>query len=279
MRELPHRGCRLFHQLLHLDDFMLETRVVASSLQFQGKQPDIDSQQSLGDFILKFEADRLACVLLRGDCLMSQLPQLLLQLVRFLQALVVRPPAFQEGSLPGLVPRNAPLQLAIGSRQFRRAPAQCLVEPLHICSCFIPLRTDSAGLARGFYLAGARLRSPLNIRQPVPSGYGVNSPEKTAGEGKSASGELMEQAGAIVSRRLRRFPETSTACGDWQAVSSQADERDHEPREASSHKMDVLTASGTMRTDSGKLPWVADDPTRLEQRTRSHRPPISSWPR
>ena len=44
---------------------MLESCGVVPGLLFHGEQPDIDAQQSLGDFILEFMADLVTFIFLR----------------------------------------------------------------------------------------------------------------------------------------------------------------------------------------------------------------------
>ena len=72
---------------------------VERGLLFQGRQPDIDARQSLGDDIMQFAADPLALLLLRRENLAGQQPQLFLHVPRLLQQLAVVLLAFSEGLL------------------------------------------------------------------------------------------------------------------------------------------------------------------------------------
>ena len=103
----PHGLGRFCHQPLRAGDFIFETLGVAPRLLFQGEQPDIDAQQRLGDFILKFPADLLAFILLRRQHLVRQLPQAFLQFERILQTLPVVFAAFFEGVFHDLAPDDA----------------------------------------------------------------------------------------------------------------------------------------------------------------------------
>ncbi len=120
----PHGSGRFYHQPLRAGDFILESLGVAPGFLFQREQPDIDAQQSLGDFILKFMADFLAFILLRRQHLVRQLPQTFLQLQGLLQQPGVVFSAFLEGGFHALAPDDAPLQLTVGGGQFQRAPVQ-----------------------------------------------------------------------------------------------------------------------------------------------------------
>ena len=84
------------------------------------------------DFILKFAADFPAFILLRREHLVRQLPQPFLQLQGILQQLGVVFAAYLEGGFHALAADDAALQLAVGDGQFRRAPAQRLVQPVQL---------------------------------------------------------------------------------------------------------------------------------------------------
>ncbi|MCL5096021.1 MAG: hypothetical protein M1608_00495, partial [Candidatus Omnitrophica bacterium] len=60
-------------------NLFLEVAGVDRGLLFQRQQPDIDAQQSLGDFIMQIAADPLSFVLLRRQNLVGQALQMLLQ--------------------------------------------------------------------------------------------------------------------------------------------------------------------------------------------------------
>ena len=68
---------------------MLRSRplVLSCGLLFQGRQPDVDARQGLGDDIVQFAADFSALLLLRRENLAGQLPQLLLQAVPTVRAI------------------------------------------------------------------------------------------------------------------------------------------------------------------------------------------------
>ena len=114
------------HHLLRAGDASLEALGVERGLRFQGRQPDIDARQGLGDFIMQFAADLLALFLLRRQKLAGQMPQLFLHLPRLLQQLAVVLLAFPEGFLHRLALGDFLFQLPVGGGQFRAAPAQRL---------------------------------------------------------------------------------------------------------------------------------------------------------
>jgi hypothetical protein len=70
---------RPMHQPLSAGNLIPEATGVDRSLFFQRQQSDVDSQQSLRDFILEIAADLLAFVLLRRENLVGQVPQMFLQ--------------------------------------------------------------------------------------------------------------------------------------------------------------------------------------------------------
>ena len=82
-----HDVHRLLHQPLRAGDVSLEVFGVVRGRLFQGRQPDIDARQGLGDDIMQFAADLLALFLLRRQKLAGQLPQLFLHELRLLQQL------------------------------------------------------------------------------------------------------------------------------------------------------------------------------------------------
>ena len=120
----PHGPRRFYQQSPRAGDFILDNLGVVLGLLFQLEQPDIDAQQRLRDFILKFQADFLALFFLRHQHLVRQLPQTFLQLQGFLQQLAVVFAADLEGGFHALAPDDAALQLAVGRGQFPRAPAR-----------------------------------------------------------------------------------------------------------------------------------------------------------
>jgi len=63
MRNTAHRSDGFHHQPLRGHDPLLEALRIIPCLLFQGEQSDIDTQQGLGDFILKFETDLFAFIL------------------------------------------------------------------------------------------------------------------------------------------------------------------------------------------------------------------------
>ena len=155
---------RFYHQPLRAGDFIFETLGVAPGLLFQGEQPDIDAQQSLGDFILKFAADLFAFILLRRQHLMRQLPQTFLQLQRFLQQFgVVLPPLFLRAASTTLAPDDAPLQLAVGGGQFLRAPAQRRhsAGSIQLLLCRAARCVSSIGVLASVKKISARLVNPF----------------------------------------------------------------------------------------------------------------------
>ena len=76
---------RFFHQPLRAGNLFLKTLCRRGRPLFQRQQPDIDSQQSLGDFILQLVADLLSLALLRRQNPMGQALQMFLQATGFLQ--------------------------------------------------------------------------------------------------------------------------------------------------------------------------------------------------
>ena len=80
--------------------FLLEALGVDRGLRFQGRQPDIDARQGLGDDIMQFAADLLALFLLRRQKLAGQMPQLFLQVPRLLQQLGCSAARFSGGTPP-----------------------------------------------------------------------------------------------------------------------------------------------------------------------------------
>ena len=71
--------CSLIDQGLGAGNFLFEALRVYLSLLFQRQQSDVDSQQGLGDFILKIAADLFSFILLRRQDSMGQMPQMTLQ--------------------------------------------------------------------------------------------------------------------------------------------------------------------------------------------------------
>ena len=63
----------------------VEALGVERGLHFQGRQPDIDARQGLGDDIVQFAADLLSLFLLRQQNLAGQMPQLFLHVLRLFQ--------------------------------------------------------------------------------------------------------------------------------------------------------------------------------------------------
>ena len=113
---------------------MLASRplVLTRGLLFQGRQPDIDARQSLGDDIMQFAADLLALFLLRRQNLAGQQPQLFLHLPRLLQQLAVVLLAFPEGFLRQPAPGDFLFQLPVGKGQVHGALAQRVVDLLQV---------------------------------------------------------------------------------------------------------------------------------------------------
>ena len=70
--EPMHDVHRVLHQLLRAGDVSLKAFGVERGLFFQGRQPDIDARQGLGDDIMQFAADLLALFLLRRQKLAGQ---------------------------------------------------------------------------------------------------------------------------------------------------------------------------------------------------------------
>ena len=62
--ELMHDVHRFFHQPLRAGDVAVQALGVGRGLLFQGRQPDIDARQGLGDDIMQFAADFPAFLLL-----------------------------------------------------------------------------------------------------------------------------------------------------------------------------------------------------------------------
>ena len=83
-REPMHDVHRLLDHPLRAGDLILEALRVVCRLGFQGRQPDIDARQGLGNFIVQLAADPFAFFLLRQQKLAGQQPQLFLQEVRLL---------------------------------------------------------------------------------------------------------------------------------------------------------------------------------------------------
>ena len=126
--EPMHDVHRLLHQPLRAGDFCSRPLVLTRGLRFQGRQPDIDARQGLGDVIMQFAADPLALFLLRRQKLAGQQPQLFLHVPRLLQQLAVVLLAFPEGFLHRLALDDFLLQLPVGGGQIRAALAQRLVQ-------------------------------------------------------------------------------------------------------------------------------------------------------
>ena len=63
-RELMHDVHRFFHQPLRARDVAVKTLGVDRRLLGQGRQPDVDARQGLGDDIMEFAADFPAFLLL-----------------------------------------------------------------------------------------------------------------------------------------------------------------------------------------------------------------------
>ena len=114
--ELMHDVHRFFHQPLRAGDVAVQALGVERGLLFQGRQPDIDARQGLGDYIMQFAADLFSLLLLRRENLAGQLPQLLLHAVRLFQQLAVVLLAFLERLLHRLALDDFLLQLH-GSRR------------------------------------------------------------------------------------------------------------------------------------------------------------------
>src|SRR4030095_15440988 len=112
-RDPAYRSNRFCHQPLHAGNFILQSLGVASGFLSQREQPDVDSQQSLRNLILELTADVLAFHFLRGQHLVCQLSQSLLQLQGLAQQLGVVLAASLERRFPALAPDDASLQLTI----------------------------------------------------------------------------------------------------------------------------------------------------------------------
>ena len=94
---------------------MLRSRplVLTRRLLFQGRQPDVDARQGLGDDIMQFAADALALFLLRRENLAGQLPQLFLHEARLIQQLALMLLAFSQGFLNHFPSGNLLSQLLV----------------------------------------------------------------------------------------------------------------------------------------------------------------------
>ena len=101
--------------------FFWRPLVLSRGLGFQGRQPDIDARQGLGDFIMQLAADPLALFLLRRQKLAGQKPQLFLHVPRLLQQLAVVLLAFSEGLLHRLALGDFLFQLPVGGGQIHAA--------------------------------------------------------------------------------------------------------------------------------------------------------------
>ena len=124
--EPMHDVHRFLHQPLRAGDVAVEALGVERGLLFQGRQPDIDARQGLGDDIMQFAADLLALFLLRRQKLAGQKPQLFLHVARLLQQLAVVLLAFPEGFLHRLALGDFLFQLPVGGGQIHGALAQRL---------------------------------------------------------------------------------------------------------------------------------------------------------
>jgi hypothetical protein len=78
VRKPPHERRRFYHQSLGAGNFVFESAGFAPGGLLQQQQPDIDAQQSLGDFVPEFMAEFYALILLPCQHPVRQLPQLLL---------------------------------------------------------------------------------------------------------------------------------------------------------------------------------------------------------
>ena len=112
--------------------FLAEALGIDRGLRLQGRQPDIDARQHLGDDIMQLAADPLALFLLRRQNPAGQMPQLLLQAPRLLQQPAGVLLALPEGLLHGLAPGDFLLQLPVGGGEIQGAPVQRLVQPAQV---------------------------------------------------------------------------------------------------------------------------------------------------
>ena len=74
-----------FDHALGAVDLRIEILSFEGSLLFQGREPDVDSGQCLGDHIMQLTADFQSFILLRADELLGQSAQFLLHFYRFFQ--------------------------------------------------------------------------------------------------------------------------------------------------------------------------------------------------
>ena len=130
--ELMHDVHRFFHQPLRPGDVAVQALGVDHGLLFQGRQPDIDARQSLGDDIMQFAADFPSLLLLGRDNLAGQLPQLRLQALRLFQQLRVMALAFFERFLHRLALSDFLFQNQVGGGQLHRALAQHLDDLIQV---------------------------------------------------------------------------------------------------------------------------------------------------
>ena len=70
---------RLIRQPLRAGNVFFEALGIDGGFFFQSQQSDIDSQQSLANFILQIATDLFSFVFLRRQNLMGQMPQMFLQ--------------------------------------------------------------------------------------------------------------------------------------------------------------------------------------------------------
>src|ERR1044071_7751591 len=118
---------RLIHHLLGGGNFTFETPGVDGGHFFQCQQSDVDSEQSLSNFVLEIAANLFSFVLLCHEDSMSELSQAVLEAVRFREELLGISPAFPESLLDRLPPNDAFLERPMGGRQVDGAPVESLV--------------------------------------------------------------------------------------------------------------------------------------------------------
>ena len=115
--EAVHDVHGMLHQLLRAGDVAVQTVGVDGSLLGQRRQPDVDAGEGLGDDIVQLAADLAAFLLLGGENLAGQLPQLFLHEIRLLQQLRVMTLALLERRLHRLALGDLQAQLLVGGGQ------------------------------------------------------------------------------------------------------------------------------------------------------------------